>query len=123
MVIVNWKYINEPYIAIEEDKFYCHILNRVVDLGWSDRENLVVTWVSSLNSVAASIYKKFKKTVNKIKLTKNTFDKLQVIRCCGYNFEKNKLGHYEIELVDYIEDDEVLVCSNNSVEGKINIIV
>lgn len=131
MIIVEWKYINKPMMSIEEDKIFCNLLQRVVDLGWSERVNLVSTWVSALNSAAGQLYVKHQKTVNKIQLTKNTFDTLQVIRSHGYDnqfindgttlFQK-KLGHYKIEILEDIGEDIINVCSDDIIEGQIHII-
>ena len=120
MLIEEWKYENMLYRCVDDDKFYCPILRREVDLGWDFLESTVHDWIGSLNIIASKIYKQVGKGPREIRINKNTFDLIELK--ANYYYKDGKLNHYVVKVLENIEDNEIQVCIGGNVEGKINIL-
>lgn len=122
MITENYKYESGTRRSVEYDKFHCHKLGRIVDLGFDERIPKVHDWISSLNKVNAKIYTSTQKVTEKIQLNQNTFDLLFIAGHPNYNYDNNKIGVYSIEIVKDINNNLINFISDNSVKGQINII-
>jgi len=120
IVTVDWKYENELFHCVDDDKFYCHILGRVVDLGWDYYTSTVDSWVSTLNKISCKIYKKMGKAPNEIKLNQHTFDLIQLES--NYYYNNRKLNHYVITILENVKNNEIELFVNGKIEGKINVV-
>ncbi len=120
MIIEDWKYENELVHCVDDDKFYCHILNRWVDLGWDYVDSTVHNWVSSLNKISAKIYQETGKAPREIKINQNTFDLIELKT--NYYYKNGKLNHYKITILDNIKENEIQLFFNDKIQGKINVV-
>lgn len=115
MLIEYWKYRDSLYHEVEYDKHYYNY--KLIDLGWDEYGFKVHNWVNSLNSISSKIYKCFNKGVNGIKMNQVTANLLLLIHTPYY--DDGKLGHYSIEISNDIKDNEIAICIDNNIKGKI----
>jgi len=120
MIIDEWKYENKLVRCVDDDKFYCNLLNRWVDLGWDYVDSTVHNWISSLNVISAKIFHQTGKSPREIRINKNTFDLIELEN--NYYFKNGKLNHYVISIIDNIKDNEIQLFVSDKIQGKINIV-
>lgn len=117
IITEEFNYTNEFHESVEYDKFYCFLLNRIVDLGWKETVPDAHRWISVLNRINGNLFSNHNIITKCIQMNLHTFDSIYLESYVYYR--NNKIGSYSVEVNETIEDNLIQLKSDKDIVGQI----